>query len=194
MSHTRMVAKRSGAQERSAEIRETGLTVVEGLYKPDLGRLAADETGNINFFERPVRLLGALGQSSEMHRGVDLSYTVLDIVRHRVVSTGRSLGLNLASDTSGIDSLEISAVDNIGQSYELGPSRHGHQALALAVLDGELLIGFDGGDEKRLVGAGSAAFVNRDVRGGPVGLETHSGLNINLTRASALLISGVPTA
>jgi hypothetical protein len=191
-----MVAQRSGFEERSREIRETGLTIVEGLYKADLGRLAAAETGNVNFFKRPVRLLGTLGQSSEMHRGVDLSYTTLDIVRHHVVGTGRSLGLNLApaedEDASGIDSLEISAVGEVDQSYAIGPSRHGHQALALAVLDGELMIGF-GDDESHLVGAGSAAFVNRDVHKGPIELGTHSGLNINLTRASALLISGVPT-
>ena len=181
MASADRIVQRTESAGKAEEFRETGLAIVPGLFRASLGRAAADEVPELQLFSTPRRIDIANGQISTLHKGVSLQDTVLGIALHRVVSAGNLFRIDLhPSDKSG--EADVQAIE-LSSKYTLGHARVGKNALALAVLDGELTVGFENSGQRQVIEAGSAAFIERGPEATNFVVHPHG-------HATGLLVAG----
>jgi hypothetical protein len=136
------------------QFNDTGLTVVEGIYTPDLANQYAAE-GFYKYFVRPTQLEGANGQIARRNY-TPLRGSALDTMVELISSASDELNI----DTSSMGFRHNMFLAEIAADGHFRPG-NSHGALALTALENRLLV--IKGEEECHVIPGSVAFVRSDI-------------------------------
>jgi hypothetical protein len=176
------VGKESPFKQNIQELKEKGLTIVSPVFKPLVGQLVVSETTDLNLFTRSRPIATTIGRVATLHRDADMRHTGLDIAVHKVLNTGEFLGLRLGTQDREHNEPNIQALE-LASRYAFSSGRHGQDALGLAVLEGQIDVGLEDG-EQQLLEPGSVAFIQQSTG------SSHFVVAEPRNHATALLFAG----